>query len=174
MLIETLPAAFEMEEFLYEMREHASGLNAGRWDYMFSFIKSFRNRKDKVLPDRAQVMMTVPFMRAYTELLVKSCHTHGAHAMGGMAPFIPSRKNPEINEKALAKTREDKKREASDGFDGTWVAHPDLVQLAQEEFKKVLADKPNQIDKLRGEVSVSAEQLTDTRIQGSTITEAGF
>jgi len=173
-LVETLPAAFEMDEILYELRDHMSGLNAGRWDYMFSLIKSFRTRKDKILPERAQVTMTVPFMRAYTELLIKTCHRRRASAMGGMAPFIPSRKNPEINEKALAKTREDKKREATDGFDGTWVAHPDLVHLAQEEFAKVLGNKANQIDKLRSEVSVTAEQLADTRIPGSSITEAGF
>jgi malate synthase len=173
MLVETLPAAFEMEEFLYEMREHASGLNAGRWDYMFSFIKSFRNRKDKVLPDRAQVTMTVPFMRAYTELLIKTCHTHGAHAMGGMAPFIPSRKNPEINEKALAKVREDKLREVNDGFDGTWVAHPDLVPTAKEVFDQKLA-KDNQKDRLRSEVQVSAAQLTDPAVPDGKITEAGF
>ncbi len=173
-LVETLPAAFEMDEILHELREHMSGLNAGRWDYMFSLIKKYRTRKDKVLPDRAQVTMTVPFMRAYTDLLIKTCHRRGAHAMGGMAPFIPSRKNPEINEKALSKTREDKKREATDGFDGTWVAHPDLVALAAEEFEKVLGNKPNQIDKLRSEVSVTAEQLVDTRIPGSTVTEAGF
>ena len=173
-LVETLPAAFEMDEILHELREHSSGLNAGRWDYMFSLIKKYRTRKDKLLPDRAQVVMTVPFMRAYTELLIKTCHRRGAHAMGGMAPFIPSRKNPEINDKALAKTREDKKREANDGFDGTWVAHPDLVQLAQEEFSKVLGKKPNQIDKLRSEVNVTAEQLTDTGIPGSSVTEGGF
>src|SRR5438309_5560375 len=173
-LVETLPAAFEMDEILYELREHMSGLNAGRWDYMFSLIKKFRTRKDKILPDRVQVAMTVPFMRAYTELLIKTCHRRGAHAMGGMAPFIPSRKNPEINEKALAKTREDKKREATDGFDGTWVAHPDLVKFAHDEFEKVLDGRPNQIDKLRSEVSVTAEQLTDTHIPGGSITEAGF
>ena len=173
-LVETLPAAFEMDEILYELRDHMSGLNAGRWDYMFSLIKKYRTRKDKVLPDRVQVAMTVPFMRAYTELLIKTCHRRGASAMGGMAPFIPSRKNPEINEKALAKTREDKRREATDGFDGTWVAHPDLVQISREEFVKVLGEKPNQIDKLRSEVSVAAEQLTDTRIPGGSITEAGF
>ena len=129
-LIETMPAAFEMEEILYELREHASGLNAGRWDYIFSFIKKFRSRPGFALPDRAQVTMTVPFMRAYTELLVKTCHRRGAHAMGGMAAFIPSRKNPEINAAALAKVRDDKQREAGDGFDGTWVAHPDLVPTA--------------------------------------------
>jgi len=174
MLIETLPAAFEMEEMLYELREHASGLNAGRWDYMFSFIKKFRNRKDLVLPDRAQVTMTVPFMRAYTELLVKSCHGHGAHAMGGMAPFIPSRKNPEVNEKALAKVREDKIREVTDGFDGTWVAHPDLVPTAKAVFDEKLGSKANQKDRLRSEVSVTAAQLIDPRVPGGTITEAGF
>jgi malate synthase len=174
MLIETLPAAFEMEEMLYELREHASGLNAGRWDYMFSFIKKFRNRRDLVLPDRAQVTMTVPFMRAYTELLVKSCHGHGAHAMGGMAPFIPSRKNPEVNEKALAKVREDKIREVTDGFDGTWVAHPDLVPTAKAVFDEKLGSKGNQKDRLRSEVSVTAAQLIDPRVPGGTITEAGF
>ncbi|HYZ89125.1 MAG TPA: malate synthase A [Myxococcales bacterium] len=173
-LVETLPAAFEMDEILYELREHSSGLNAGRWDYMFSLIKKFRTRKDKILPDRVQVTMTVPFMRAYTELLIKTCHRRGAHAMGGMAPFIPSRKNPEINEKAMAKTREDKKREVTDGFDGTWVAHPDLVQLAHEEFEKVLGRRANQIEKLRSDVNVSAEQLTDTRIPGSSVTDGGF
>ena len=174
MLIETMPAAFEMEEFLYEMREHASGLNAGRWDYMFSFIKKFRNRKDKLLPDRAQVTMTVPFMRAYTELLVKSCHTHGAFAMGGMAPFIPSRKNPEINEKALAKVRDDKLRETNDGFDGTWVAHPDLVPTAKEVFDEKLGAKDNQLDRLRSEVHVAAAQLVDPTVPDGKITEAGF
>ena len=173
MLIETLPAAFEMEEFLYEMREHASGLNAGRWDYMFSFIKTFRDRKDKVLPDRVQVTMTVPFMRAYTELLIKSCHTHGAHAMGGMAPFIPSRKNPEINEKALAKVREDKLREVNDGFDGTWVAHPDLVPTAKDVFDQKLG-KDHQRDRTRSEVQVTAAQLVDARVPDGKITEAGF
>src|SRR5438876_1381674 len=173
-LVEVLPLAFEMEEVLYELRDHSAGLNAGRWDYMFSIIKKLGDRKEFILPDRAQVSMTVPFMRAYTELLVKTCHKRGAFALGGMAAFIPNRRDPAVTEKALAKTREDKKREATDGFDGTWVAHPDLVQLAQEEFKKVLGDKPNQIDKLRGDVSVAAEQLTDTRIPGSSITEEGF
>jgi len=141
---------------------------------MFSFIKKFRNRKDKVLPERAQVTMTVPFMRAYTELLVKSCHIHAAHAMGGMAPFIPSRKNPEINEKALAKVREDKLREVNDGFDGTWVAHPDLVPTAKEVFDQKLGAKDNQKDRLRSEVQVTAAQLTDPTVPGGKITEAGF
>ena len=173
-LIETLPAAFEMEEILYELREHASGLNAGRWDYMFSFIKKFRNRKDKVLPDRAQVVMTVPFLRAYTELLVKSCHIHGAHAMGGMSPFIPNRKDPEVNERALAKVRDDKLREVNDGFDGTWVAHPDLVPVAMEVFDQVLGERPHQKEKSRAEVRVTAAQLVDPSIPGGKITEAGF
>ena len=133
MLIETILAAFEMEEILYELREHSAGLNAGRWDYIFSAIKKFRN-DPAFCPDRAQVTMTVPFMRAYTELLVKTCHRRGAHAMGGMAAFIPSRRNPEINETALARVREDKERESGDGFDGTWVAHPDLVPVATEVF----------------------------------------
>jgi malate synthase len=172
-LIETLPAAFEMEEILYELREHMSGCNAGRWDYIFSLIKKFRNRRDLILPDRAQVTMTVPFMRAYTELLIKTCHKHGAHAMGGMAPFIPSRKNPEINEAALAKVRQDKEREASDGFDGTWVAHPDLVSTAKEVFDRVLGDKPNQKDRKREEVKVTAAQLAEAHVPGGKITEAG-
>jgi malate synthase len=173
-LVETLPAAFEMDEMLYELRDHMSGLNAGRWDYMFSLIKKFSTRKDKILPDRVQVAMTVPFMRAYTELLIKTCHRRDAYALGGMAPFIPSRKNPEINEKALARTREDKSREANDGFDGTWVAHPDLVDLAQEEFTKVLGKKPHQKERLRSEVKVSPEQLVDTRVPGGAVTEGGF
>lgn len=173
-LIETLPAAFEMEEILYELRDHASGLNAGRWDYIFSLIKVLRNRRDLVLPDRAQVTMTVPFMRAYSELLIKTCHRRGAHAMGGMAPFIPSRKNPEINEAALAKVREDKLREVGDGFDGTWVAHPDLVPVAKEVFEKALGERPHQKDRMREEVQVSAPELVDVRVPGGKITEAGF
>ncbi len=173
-LIETVLAAFEMEEILYELRQHSSGLNAGRWDYMFSVIKKFRNRADMVLPDRAQVTMTVPFMRAYTELLVRTCHSRGAHAIGGMAAFIPSRKDPEINETALAKVREDKLRESGDGFDGTWVAHPDLVPVATEIFDHVLGDRPNQLEMLRNEVRVEAGQLLDTRIEGGTITETGL
>ena len=172
-LIETLPAAFEIEEILYELREHMSGCNAGRWDYIFSLIKKFRNRRDLILPDRAQITMTVPFMRAYTELLIKTCHKRGAHAMGGMAPFIPSRKNPEINEAALAKVRADKEREAKDGFDGTWVAHPDLVVTAMEVFDRVLGDKPHQKDKKREEVNVQASQLVDVKVDGGKITEAG-
>jgi malate synthase len=173
-LIETIPAAYEMDEILYELRDHMSGLNAGRWDYMFSIIKKFRTRNDRVLPDRVQVAMTVPFMRAYTELLIKTCHGRNAHALGGMAPFIPSRRDPEINEKAFAKTHEDKRREATDGFDGTWVANPDLVKIAAEDFDKVLGSKQHQKDKLRSEVSVTGSQLTDTKVPGGTITDAGF
>ena len=173
-LIETIPAAFEMEEILYELRDHAAGLNAGRWDYIFSIIKKFRDRKEFILPDRAQVTMTVPFMRAYTNLLVRTCHRRGAHAIGGMAAFIPSRKDPEANEIALAKVREDKIREANDGFDGTWVAHPDLVPVAKNVFDGILKSKSNQVDLLREDVRVSAKDLLDVRIPGGTITQAGI
>jgi len=172
-LVETILAAFEMEEILYELRDHAAGLNAGRWDYIFSVIKKFRAREDFVLPDRAQVTMTVPFMRAYCELLVRTCHRRGAHAMGGMAAFIPSRRDAAVNEVALAKVREDKVREAGDGFDGTWVAHPDLVPVALEEFDKVLAGRPNQVDRLREDVQVSARELLDVSVPGGEITEDG-
>jgi malate synthase len=168
-LIETVLAAFEMDEILWELREHAAGLNAGRWDYMFSIIKQFRDRPEFVLPDRNSVTMTAPFMRAYTELLVKTCHRRGAHAMGGMAAFIPSRKDPELNETALAKVRDDKQREAGDGFDGTWVAHPDLVQVALAEF-----DKPNQLERQRDDVSVTAQQLLDVAATPGEITEEGL
>src|SRR6202521_4898951 len=173
-LIETILAAFEMEEILYELRDHSSGLNAGRWDYIFSIIKKFRNRPEFVLPDRAQVTMTVPFMRAYTELLVKTCHRRGAHAMGGMAAFIPSRRDPEVNRVALAKVKEDKDREALAGFDGTWVAHPDLVATATEAFDRVLGDRPNQLERQRPEVNVAASQLIDVRVPNGTITENGL
>ncbi len=173
-LIETILAAFEMEEILYELREHSSGLNAGRWDYIFSIIKKFRNRPDLVLPDRVQVTMTVPFMRAYTELLVKTCHKRGAHAMGGMAAFIPSRRDPEVNRVALAKVKDDKDREAGDGFDGTWVAHPDLVPTATEAFDRVLGDRPNQLERQRPEVTVSADQLREIRVPGGSISEDGL
>jgi malate synthase len=173
-LIETILAAFEMDEILYELREHSAGLNAGRWDYIFSIIKRFRDDASFVLPDRNQVVMTVPFMRAYTELLVKTCHRRGAHALGGMAAFIPSRKDPEVNEAALAKVHDDKEREANDGFDGTWVAHPDLVAVAQEEFDKVLRDKPNQVARQRDEVSVTPSQLLDTNVPGGSVTEEGL
>src|SRR3712207_4703274 len=172
-LIETYPAAFEMEEILYELRDHSAGLNAGRWDYIFSCIKKFRNDPARILPDRVQVTMTVPFMRAYTELLVATCHKRGAFAMGGMAAFIPSRRNPEINEQALARVREDKLRESADGFDGTWVAHPDLVPVALEVFDQVLAERPNQLEKQRPDVQTTAAQLTDFRVPGGEVTEAG-
>jgi malate synthase len=172
-LIETLPAAFEMEEILHALKEHSSGLNAGRWDYLFSMIKTLRRHRGRVLPDRGQVTMTVPFMRAYTELLVKTCHRRGAHAMGGMAAFIPSRRDADVNERALARVREDKLRESGDGFDGTWVAHPDLVPVAREVFEKALAGRANQKERLREEVSVTAEMLLDTRVPGGTVTEAG-
>src|SRR3954471_12383760 len=174
-LIETIPAAFEMDEILYELRDHSYGLNAGRWDYMFSMIKTFRDRGDEfLLPDRNSVTMTVPFMRAYTELLVQTCHKRGAFAMGGMAAFIPSRKDKEINDQAIAKVTADKEREATAGFDGTWVAHPDLVPVALAEFDKVLGDKPNQIDKQRPDVDVSADQLLAARETPGDITEQGL
>ncbi|HEV2075746.1 MAG TPA: malate synthase A [Thermoleophilaceae bacterium] len=173
-LIETLPAAFEMEEILYELREHAAGLNAGRWDYIFSAIKRFRAREDFVLPDRSKVTMTVPFMRAYTELLVRTCHRRGAHAMGGMAAFIPSRRRPEMNEEAIAGVRADKSREAGDGFDGTWVAHPDLVPVAAEEFDAVLGSEPNQLGRERGDVSVSTADLLDIPATPGEVTEEGL
>ena len=172
-LIETIPAAFEMDEILYELRDHSAGLNAGRWDYIFSIIKKFRNRREFVLPDRAQVTMTVPFMRAYTNLLVKTCHRRKAHAIGGMAAFIPNRKDPEVTEVALAKVREDKVREAGDGFDGTWVAHPDLVPIAMEVFDRVLGTEPNQVDRLKEGVRVTPRDLLELSVPGSAITEAG-
>jgi malate synthase len=174
-LIETFPAAFEMEEILYELREHSAGLNAGRWDYMFSIIKKFRTRgRDFLLPDRNAVTMTVPCMRAYTELLVRTCHTRGAHAIGGMAAFIPSRRDPEVNETALAKVRDDKTREAGDGFDGSWVAHPDLVPICREVFDGVLGDRPNQLDRTRDEVQVTAAQLLAVGETPGEQTEAGL
>lgn len=172
-LIETILAAYEMDEILYELRDHAAGLNAGRWDYIFSTIKKFRARPDKVLPDRAQVTMTVPFMRAYTELLVRTCHRRGAHAIGGMAAFIPSRRDPEANRMALDKVRQDKLRESADGFDGTWVAHPDLVPVAREVFDGVLGAQPHQKGRLRDEVRVSAADLSDLSVPGGSVTEAG-
>jgi len=173
-LIETILAAFEMEEILYELRDHLAGLNAGRWDYIFSSIKKFRHLPDFVLPDRAQITMTAPFMRAYTELLVKTCHRRGAHAIGGMAAFIPSRKDAEVNERALAKVREDKERESGDGFDGTWVAHPDLVVIAREPFDKMLGNRPHQKERLREDVQITAKALLDFNIPGGQITEAGL
>ncbi|MEU9344087.1 malate synthase A [Streptomyces sp. NPDC048278] len=159
-LIETITAAYEMEEILYELRDHASGLNAGRWDYLFSIIKNFRDGGPRfVLPDRNAVTMTAPFMRAYTELLVRTCHKRGAHAIGGMAAFIPSRRDAEVNKVAFEKVRADKDREANDGFDGSWVAHPDLVPIAMESFDRVLGEKPNQKDRLREDVHVEAADL---------------
>jgi len=172
-LIETILAAFEMEEILYELREHSAGLNAGRWDYIFSVIKKFHDRDDFVLPDRVQVTMTVPFMRAYTELLVRTCHSRGAHAIGGMAAFIPSRRDPEVNEIALARVTEDKQRESADGFDGTWVAHPDLVPTAKAQFDAALGDRPNQLDRLREDVSVEASDLLNVAATPGEITDAG-
>ncbi|MFD7307661.1 malate synthase A [Promicromonospora sp. NPDC059942] len=177
-LIETLPAAFEMEEILYELRDHCAGLNAGRWDYLFSVIKCFRTRGDSyVLPDRAQVTMTAPFMRAYTELLVATCHKRGAHAIGGMSAFIPDRRNPEVTRQAFQQVAADKKREAGDGFDGTWVAHPDLIPVAEAEFDAVLGDAPNQVSRLRPDVAVGQHELLDvasTRRAGATVTSAGL
>jgi malate synthase len=171
-LIETILAAFEMEEILYELRDWGCALNAGRWDYIFSAIKKFRAR-DWVLPDRVQVTMTVPFMRAYTELLVHSCHRRGAHAIGGMAAFIPSRKDPEANEIALAKVREDKERESGDGFDGSWVAHPDLVPTCTEVFDRVLGERPDQLDRLREEVVPDEAALLSIPETPGEITAAG-
>jgi malate synthase len=172
-LIETIWAAYEMEEILYELRDHAAGLNAGRWDYMFSVIKAFRNDRSAILPDRAQLTMTVPFMRAYTELLVRTCHRRGAHAIGGMAAFIPNRRDPEVTERATQKVREDKLRESGDGFDGTWVAHPDLVMLAAEVFTGVLGDKPNQKDRLRDDVKPDAAALRRFTVEGGRVTSEG-
>jgi malate synthase len=173
-LIETAPAAFEMDAILYELRDHSAGLNAGRWDYIFSTIKRFRTRPDFVLPDRSRVTMTVPFMRAYTELLVKTCHRRGAHAMGGMAAVIPSRTDEEANRKAFEAVRSDKEREAGDGFDGTWVAHPDSVQVATEAFDAVLGDRPNQLDRQREDVSVEADDLLSVAMTPGEVTEQGL
>jgi malate synthase len=172
-LLEVVVSAFEMDEILYELRDHSAGLNAGRWDYIFSIIKKFHSRPDFLLPDRAQVTMTVPFMRAYTELLVKTCHRRGAFAMGGMAAFIPSRRDPKVNEVALPRVRDDKLRESRDGFDGTWVAHPDLVPVARDVFAEFMGDRANQLDRQRPEVSVSARELLDLRVPDGQITEAG-
>lgn len=173
-LIETIPAAFEMDEILWELRDHCAGLNAGRWDYIFSIIKNFRGAGRKFLtPDRAQITMTVPFMRSYTELLVATCHKRGAHAIGGMSAFIPNRRDPEVTTRALQNVASDKKREAADGFDGTWVAHPDLIATARAEFDAVLGEKPNQVSRLRPEVTVSAEDLIDIQSIGGDVTDAG-
>jgi malate synthase len=169
-LIETILAAYEMDAILYELREHSCALNAGRWDYIFSCIK----KMGAVLPDRAQVTMTVPFMRAYSELLVQTCHAHEAHAIGGMAAFIPSRRDPEVNAVALAKVSEDKRREAGDGFDGTWVAHPDLVPTAMAEFDTVLGERQNQVARKRDDVQVTEDELRDFGVPGGEITDEGL
>lgn len=172
-LIETVLAAFEIDEILYELRDHSAGCNAGRWDYLFSIIKKFRS-SELVLPDRAQLGMTTPFMRAYTELLVKTCHRRGAHAIGGMAAFIPNRRDPVVTENALERVREDKSREANDGFDGTWVAHPDLVPLATELFDAVLGDRPNQVERQRPDVHVEPSDLLNFVVPGGRVTEEGL
>jgi malate synthase len=173
-LIETIQAAFQMDEILYELREHCAGLNAGRWDYIFSIVKTFRSRGRRwVMPDRRSITMTVPFMRAYTELLVQTCHKRGAHAIGGMSAFIPNRRDPEVTERALGAVSADKRREAIDGFDGTWVAHPDLIATARAEFDAVLGDRPNQVDRLRDDVHVTAADLLDIPSIGGEVTEAG-
>ena len=173
-LVETILAAFEMDEILYELRDHAGGLNAGRWDYIFSIIKKFAHRPDFIFPDRAQITMTVPFMRAYTQLLVRTCHRRGAHALGGMAAFIPSRRDATVNETAIAKVREDKVLEAGDGFDGTWVAHPDLVPVAMEVFTTALGERPNQLTKQRPDAQVTAEDLLAIHVPGGSVSEAGL
>jgi malate synthase len=173
-LIETITAAFEMDEILYELRDHICGLNAGRWDYIFSVAKRFHADPDFVLPDRSLVTMTTPFMRGYTELLVKTCHKRGAHAIGGMSAFIPNRRKPEVTEAALAKVTEDKRREAGDGFDGTWVAHPDLVATAMAEFDAVLGERPNQLDRQRPEVQVGPGRLLHVDRPRDGITLAGL
>jgi malate synthase len=172
-LIETIPAAFEMDAILYELRDHSAGLNAGRWDYIFSTIKRFRSRPDFVLPDRSAVTMTVPFMRSYTELLVKICHRRGAHAIGGMAAVIPSRTDEEANRRAFEAVRADKEREVGDGFDGTWVAHPDSVPVATAAFDAVLGDRPNQLDRQRNDVNVRPEDLLAVPLTPGEVTESG-
>jgi malate synthase len=172
-LIETIHAAFQMDEILHALGPYAAGLNAGRWDYLFSCIKTFRGRADRILPERAQLTMTTPFMRAYTELLVRTCHRRGAHAIGGMAAFIPSRRDPVANDAAMARVRDDKERESSDGFDGTWVAHPDLVPLATEIFDGVLGDRPHQKERGRDEVHVTTSELLDFAVPGGRVTEQG-
>ena len=173
-LIETLPAAFEMEEVLHALRDRSPALNAGRWDYIFSTIKTFRERPEFVLPDRGAVTMTVPFMRAYTELLVRTCHRRGALAIGGMAALVPSRRDPAATARAIAAVAADKRREAGDGFDGTWVAHPDVVATARAEFDAVLGDRPNQLDRRRDDVEVGAAELLDVAATPGAVTEAGL
>lgn len=173
-LIETILAAFEMDEIIYELRQHIVGLNAGRWDYIFSFIKKFNNLESFILPDRQEVTMTVPFMRAYSQLLVQICHKRGIHAIGGMAAFIPNRKDIAINQMAFDKVRADKELEASTGFDGTWVAHPDLVAVAIEPFNKILGQKPNQKSKQLDDLKINASDLLNANIPGAKITEKGL
>jgi malate synthase len=173
-LIETIWAAFEMEEILYELREHSAGLNAGRWDYIFSIIKTFSNHQEVLFPDRNQISMTVPFMQSYTNLLIQTCHKRGAHAMGGMAAFIPSRKDKKVSEEALKKVWEDKQRESSEGFDGTWVAHPDLVSLINEIFVNALQGKPHQKERVLKDIHISEKNLLNFKISGGKITEQGF
>jgi malate synthase len=173
-LIETVPAAFEMDAILYELRDHAAGLNAGRWDYIFSMIKRFRSRPEFVLPNRSDVTMTVPFMHAYSELLVRTCHARGAHAMGGMSAVIPSRTDEEANREAFEAVRADKQREAGAGFDGTWVAHPDSVPVATEAFDEVLGYRPNQVDRRRDDVQVGADDLLSAAQTPGEITEEGL
>jgi malate synthase len=172
-LIENILAAFEMEEILYALRDHSAGLNAGRWDYIFSVIRKFRNRPDVLLPNRALITMTVPFMRAYSELLVKSCHKRGAHAIGGMAAYIP-RKDPEANQEAFAKVRADKLRESGDGYDGTWVAHPGLVPFVHDIFANEMGDQDHQVSRRRDDVQVAGPDLVNLAIAGGTINEAGL
>lgn len=173
-LIETFPAAFEMDEILYELRDHCAGLNAGRWDYVFSIIKNYRGRGQWfVLPDRDRILMTLPFMHAYTELLVQTCHKRGAHAIGGMSAFIPNRRDPEVTERALERVAADKRREARDGFDGSWVAHPDLIPVARAEFDAVLGSSRHQLDRQRDDVHVTARDLLDIRSAGGAVTLAG-
>jgi malate synthase len=171
-LIEHILAAFQMEEIIFELRHHSAGLNCGRWDYIFSYIKKFARKTDFIVPDRAQVTMTTPFMRTYALSCIKACHKRGAFAMGGMAAYIPVKTDPAANEQALQKVREDKRREATDGHDGTWVAHPGLVALAKEEFDRVLGERPNQIERQREDVRVTPEQLIE--VPKGTITEEGL
>ncbi|MDN4595688.1 malate synthase A [Leifsonia virtsii] len=173
-LIETIPAAFEMDEILYELRDHCAGLNAGRWDYIFSMIKTFQGRGRRfAFGDRDRITMTVPFMRAYTELLVATCHRRGAHAIGGMSAFIPNRRDAEATERALRKVADDKRREAGDGFDGTWVAHPDLIPTALAEFDAVLGERPNQVERQRDDLHVTADDLLDVAGADATVTDGG-
>jgi malate synthase len=172
-LIETILAAFEMDEILYELREHSAGLNAGRWDYIFSCIKKFKVDRDFCLADRAKVTMTAPFMRAYALLLLKTCHRRNAPAIGGMSALIPIKNDPEANERAMAGVRADKARDAADGYDGGWVAHPGLVELSMGEFVNVLGERPNQIDKQRDDVQVTAAELLNFQPE-TPVTEAGL